>query len=254
VNHPEEQQLATHFDGELQAGAGRDIERHMAGCDACQAQWRQLAALRTALREQRSPQRAPATLRALLGRALDAEDAPAATRRARRHFWWGVMTGGLATAMVAALALLVWRQPWQAALPDQLVAAHLQATLTQRLVAVVSTDRHTVKPWFAAHADVSPVVADFTASGYRLLGGRSDVLQRQRAAVVVYQHGAHIVSVFSWLARPDGAVQFATRRGYHLLFWRVADLEYCAVSDMGWDELGVLQGLLQELGARDVRE
>jgi anti-sigma factor RsiW len=254
VNHPDARRLAAHFDGELSGSAAGDIERHLAGCDTCQTEWRRLVALRAALREQRPPQRAPETLRALIERTLDAEDAPTSTRRARHTFWWGVLTGGLSAAMVAGLALLVWLQPWQSSLLDQLVAAHLQAMRSQRLVAVVSTDRHTVKPWFAAHADVSPVVADFKDSDYRLLGGRSDALQRQRAAVVVYQHGAHIASVYSWVARPDGAVPFATRRGYHLLFWHVADLEYCAVSDMGWDDLRVLQGLLQELGARDARE
>src|SRR5207253_1433024 len=121
--------------------------------------------------------------------------------------------------------------------------------------------------WFAGHADVSPVVADFAPEGYRLVGGRADYFERQRAAAVeviradyferqraaavVYQHGAHVINVFAWVAGRDALPAAATRSGYHLAFWRVGNLEYCAVSDAGWDELRRLERLLRDLGARE---
>jgi anti-sigma factor RsiW len=49
--------------------------------------------------------------------------------------------------------------------------------------------------WFAGHADVSPVVTDFDQQGYRLIGERADYFEHQRAAVVVYQHGAHVLGL-----------------------------------------------------------
>jgi anti-sigma factor RsiW len=119
---------------------------------------------------------------------------------------------------------------------------------------VASTDRHTVKPWFAGHTDVSPVVADFEQQGYRLIGGRADYLDHQRSAVVVYQHGKHIINVFSWAANQRALPRNTTRNGYHLVFWRAGDLAYCAVSDSAWDELLGLVRLLRELSARDGRE
>jgi anti-sigma factor RsiW len=126
--------------------------------------------------------------------------------------------------------------------------------MPDHLIDVVSTDKHTVKPWFAGHTDVSPVVADFDQQGYRLIGGRADYFDRQRAAVVVYQHGAHIINVFSWAADQRGSPKNTTRNGYHLAFWRVGNLMYCAVSDTGWDELLGLVRLLQDSSARDARE
>jgi anti-sigma factor RsiW len=111
-----------------------------------------------------------------------------------------------------------------------------------------------VKPWFAGHADVSPAVADFEPQGYKLIGGRVDYLDHQRAAVVVYQHGAHVINVFSWSGAGRSLPSNVTRNGYHFISWATGDLRYCAVSDTGRDELLGLVRLLQDLGARDTVE
>jgi len=44
-----------------------------------------------------------------------------------------------------------------------------------------------------------------------------------------------------------------TRNGYHLIFWKAGNLQYCAVSDTAWDELLGLVRLLQDLGASEAR-
>ncbi|HXJ39160.1 MAG TPA: hypothetical protein VNH18_07765 [Bryobacteraceae bacterium] len=97
------------------------------------------------------------------------------------------------------------------------------------------------------------MVADFDSQGYRLIGGRADYFDRQRAAVVVYQHGSHVINVFSWATSQRGVPSNTNRNGYHLAFWKAGDLVYCAVSDTAWDELIGLVRLLQELAARDAR-
>jgi anti-sigma factor RsiW len=97
------------------------------------------------------------------------------------------------------------------------------------------------------------VVADFDQQGYRLIGGRADYFDHQRAAVVVYQHGSHVINVFSWAADQQGVPSNTTRNGYHMAFWKAGNLVYCAVSDTAWDELLRLVRLLQELASRDAR-
>jgi anti-sigma factor RsiW len=86
------------------------------------------------------------------------------------------------------------------------------------------------------------------------MGGRADYLDHQRSAVVVYQHGPHVINVFSWAARQRALPKNTTRNGYHMAFWKAGDLEYCAVSDTGWDELLGLVRLLRDLSARDARQ
>jgi hypothetical protein len=62
----------------------------------------------------------------------------------------------------------------------------------------------------------------------------------------VYQHGAHVINVFSWAGRERALPANATRSGYHFAFWKAGDLDYCAVSDTGWDELLALVRLLRD--------
>ena len=154
-------------------------------------------------------------------------------------------------ALAAGLALLLWSPAPRESVFDGLVSAHVRSLLPQHLTDVVSTDRHTVKPWFAGHADVSPVVADFAAAGYRLVGGRVDYLERQRAAVAVYEHGQHVINVFTWAAGERALPQFSTRSGYHIACWKSGNLQYCAVADTGWEELQGLVRLLRETAERD---
>jgi anti-sigma factor RsiW len=188
-------------------------------------------------------------LRVQLARALDRESAARAPRRFLRPFWAGALGGACAAATAAVLVFLIWAPPLSGALVDDLVGAHLRSLMPDHLIDVVSTDRHTVKPWFAGHTDVSPVVEDFAAQGYRLVGARADYVDRQRAAVLVYQHGAHVINVFSWAGNQHGLPGHTTRNGYQLIFWKAGDLDYCAVSDTAPEELQGLVRLLQGLGA-----
>ncbi len=246
------------FDGELDAVSAAAAERHAEHCPECRALLEHLEHTRLALRSDLDYGRASPELRGRIARLLDAEEA--AERRAAqprpawraRPFWLGTVTGA-AAALAASVAVVLLAPLLSARLPDELIAAHLRSLLPGQLTAVISTDRHTVKPWFAGRADVSPAVADFGAEGYRLVGGRADYLDRQRMAVLVYEHGAHVINVFAFLPGREALPAEVSRRGYHIACWRGGDLGYCAVSDAGWEELAALEQLLQELAVRDAR-
>jgi anti-sigma factor RsiW len=243
--------VQAYFDSQLDPLAADQIERHIEHCAECRALLQDLREVRSKLRQELKFEAAPPALQARIALALDREvqQAPAPranpTRaRARpRLFLWGTMSG-FGAAAAAALLLFVLLPLRPDPLLDQVVDAHVRSLLPDHLIDVVSSERHTVKPWFAGHADVSPVVVDFESQGYKLLGGRADYVDRQRAAVVVYQHGAHFINVFSW-ATDKSTPQNATRNGYHLEFWKMGNLEYCAVSDTGWDELHGLVRLIK---------
>lgn len=248
--------VQAYFDGEVDAASAADIERHAEHCVECRALLQDLEQTRAALHRDVTYERAPPELRARVMRALDQESADNSqqpTRRGRTtwrawSFWAGAISGVGATAIAGSLAFMLLASPL---LVDDLVSAHVRSLMPTHVIDVVSTDRHTVKPWFAGHTDVSPVVADFEPQGYRLIGGRADYVNHQRSAVVVYQHGQHVINVFSWAADQRALPRNTTRNGYHLTCWKAGNLAYCAVSDTAWDELLGLARLLQDLSAQE---
>jgi anti-sigma factor RsiW len=250
VQCAESLRVQAYFDSQLDPLAADQIERHIEHCAECSALLEDLREVRSKLRHELKFEVAPAALRSRISAALDQEvrqEAPLpwkAPRKPAKPFLWGAMSGfGMAAA--AALMVFVLLPVRPDPLLDEMVDAHVRSLLPEHLIDVVSSERHTVKPWFAGHADVSPVVADFEAQGYKLIGGRADYVERQRAAVVVYQHGAHTINVFSWATDKAPPVQSATRNGYHLEFWKMGNLEYCAISDTGWEELHGLVRLIK---------
>ena len=253
--------VQAYFDGEIDAIGAAEVERHCETCAECRELLRDLELLRTALRQDLTYAATPPALRDRIMRALDQESAASGARAVpkrfadwrSRPFWKGAFSAVGATAIAASLAFFLLAPPLSDPLLSDLVSAHVRSLMPDHLIDVASTDKHTVKPWFAGHTDVSPVVADFADQGYRLIGGRADYLDHQRAAVVVYQHGSHVINVFSWATARSGRPRAITRNGYHLSFWSAGNLEYCAVSDTGWDELDGLVRLLQALDAQDKR-
>jgi anti-sigma factor RsiW len=256
VRCAESLRVQAYFDAEVDAVTAADIERHIEHCPECRALLQDLEQVRSVLRRDLDVVRTPPALRAKIMRALDDEIAagtPVAEPRERvapnwrmRPFWVGALGGAGGTAIAATLAFLLLVPRLTNPVLDELVNAHVRSLMPSHLIDVASTDKHTVKPWFAGHADVSPMVADFESQGYRLIGGRVDYLEHQRSAVVVYQHGAHVINVFSWAGHESALPANVTRSGYHLAFWKAGDLKYCAVSDTGWDELLGLVALLRE--------
>jgi len=252
--------IHAYFDGEGDVIGAGNIERHLERCAECSALLEDLNNVRTALRLDLTFASIPSALRARIMRSLDEESGVKSTRLSwvgrntwrPRPFWQGALSGGGGAAIAASIAFFLLAPRLSNPMLDELVSAHVRSLMPDHLIDVVSTDQHTVKPWFAGHADVSPEVADFAPQGYRLIGGRADYFDHQRAAVVVYQHGSHLINVFSWAATKDRLPQGTTRNGYHLAFWKVGNLAYCAVSDTAWDELLGLQRLLQNLGVHEI--
>ncbi len=182
--------VQSYFDGELDASASVDIERHLAACSACAALLQDLQTIRDDVRLQARYHRASPVLKGAIAEALDGESpSPAARTLASfvprgKRFWSGAMSGAGMTALAAAFAFLVLLPTPSDRVTGDLLSAHLRSLMADHLIDVASSDQHTVKPWFEGHADVSPPANDFPKEDYRLVGGRVDYVDGRRAAVV----------------------------------------------------------------------
>jgi anti-sigma factor RsiW len=121
---------------------------------------------------------------------------------------------------------------------NQIVDAHVRSMLPNHLLDVVSTDRHTVKPWFAGKTDIAPPVLDLSDKGFPLLGGRLDYIDGHSSAVLVYGRRLHTINVFVWRTTA-GEISDASFvvRGHSVLHWTSSGLSYWAVSDAAPTEL-----------------
>jgi anti-sigma factor RsiW len=259
------------IDGELADAEADAAERHIRGCAACQAFCENAATVSDELRSYAQRYTAPDRLKLRVREALAeaaAGAAPAsavqtpqvAPRRAWR-FWrarngaastgrptafFGGFLGGVGVSGVAAAMLvLATLPPTPDAMADRIVGAHTQALMSGPMIQVISSDHHTVKPWFAGRIDLSPPVHDFAAEGFKLAGGRIDKIAGRPAAVLVYQHGLHKIDLFVWADRGERLPGAGARRGYNALCWKRDDLDFAAVSDMQASELATFANLVR---------
>jgi anti-sigma factor RsiW len=121
----------------------------------------------------------------------------------------------------------------------------LRALATASPVDVVSSNRHTVKPWFAGKVGQSPPVRDFAAQGFELVGGRIDYVGNERVPVLVYSHGKHLIDVYMLPAKPGsaGAAPLMVQ-GYRLATVTIQDRSAWIVTDTDEKELARFTQLL----------
>jgi anti-sigma factor RsiW len=229
------------IDGELDAGHAREVEQHVAGCPRCTAALADYRAMSAAVVGANLRYTAPASLRERIEAALpqpkSAEVVPLPSRRSvLRGFAMGSAVSALAATGLVAIVL---RNDDAQRIESDVVSAHLRSLQAGHLIDVVSTDQHTVKPWFNGKLDVSPPVIDLTAQGFTLIGGRLDYLDARAIGAVVYKRRQHVINLFvaQTASTERKAPKMETMQGFSVLRWSEQGMNFWAVSDIGADEL-----------------
>ncbi len=238
--------LQAYADGELDPANAREAERHLEGCADCRRTEKAIRELRGALTSEAIAYRAPTHLRKRVRAALRQE-----VRSTHQTFspWLMFATGAaFAAVLVTALLFQTTRMARSNTIVEQVVANHVRSLLAAHLVDVVSSDQHTVKPWFDGKIDFAPVVRDLSANGFPLIGGRLDYLDGKTIAALVYQRNKHPINVFIMPAQTNrnSSLTATTLRGYNVLSWTNSGMNYWAVSDLNVAELRKFADLFEQ--------
>src|SRR5262249_16472321 len=116
------------LDGELDAVNAVQFERHIAGCDACAAEYRPQKELRAAIRQPELFYHGPEHLRRAVAAAIPSGVAP----RAQSRPWWQRLFSdwrlgaGTSLALAASLALLIVTSGGNDTLQQELIAGHIR--------------------------------------------------------------------------------------------------------------------------------
>ncbi|MGB2663059.1 MAG: zf-HC2 domain-containing protein [Candidatus Acidiferrum sp.] len=240
--------LHAYFDQELDPVGAAEFERHLDHCPECTASLTALQSLRSSITGAQLYQRAPALLRNKVLADLSSSRPAIFPRRSTTK--WLALAAALLLFAIAGWQFFVVHRATdkESVLAAAVVDAHLRSLQPGHLTDVLSTDQHTVKPWFDGKLDFSPPVRDFAGQGYPLQGGRLDVVQGRTIAALVYGRHKHEVSVFIWpTTETDAAPRSGSHQGYQWICWRKGGMEFYAVSDTAASDLEQLQQLFSPL-------
>ncbi|MFY0731308.1 anti-sigma factor family protein [Pseudomonas sp. NFX15] len=232
-----------YLDQELEPATAANVAAHLAGCAECARLHDQVKLLMAGVKQQARYYRAPASLAArVLEPVAPVTQTPRSYEGWRRWFAPVFSATALALAMVLYVATPASEQP----LFDEAVSSHVRSLMGEHLNDVVSSDRHTVKPWFTGKLDFSPPVLDYAAQGFPLLGGRLDYLQHQTTAALSYGRAKHIINVFILpTSESDKPRQSQSIRGFNVVSWQENHMRFVLVSDLEKSELEAFSQLLK---------
>jgi anti-sigma factor RsiW len=233
----EETDILVHalIDGELDAGHAREVEDHIATCPRCAKQLAAYRQMSKAIAGADLSYTAPASLRQRIEATL-----PEVRKPNRRAVLRGFAMGSAVSAIAASgVVAIVLRSDDEARIKSEIVSAHLRSLQAGHLTDVLSTDQHTVKPWFNGRLDVSPPVVDLTARGFTLIGGRLDYVDARAVAAIVYRRRLHVINLFvtQTASTEHRPARTETFQGFNIRTWSDGGLNYWAVSDLAADEL-----------------
>ena len=218
--------LAAYLDGEL---PDADVRAHIALCPACAAEVAEVVALKRGLREARGKFVPSAEFRARMMKQMTAK---------KSHTMPGWMWPALATVAAMLIIAVAWVHSLQRmdAL-SEVADLHVSMLASANPVDVVSTDRHTVKPWFAGRIPFAFNVPEFAGSDFALLGGKVAYFDQQPGAQLLVSMKQHKISVLIFKESPLMTHAFApatgmeARNGFEMQTWSSGGLRFVVTGD-----------------------
>jgi anti-sigma factor RsiW len=240
-----------YIDGELQSEEMRAFDAHVRNCPSCAADALARVQMKRAIQTAGKRFAPTADFRRKIQQSVAAK-----SRRSGIGFAW--ITATAFVAIIVVLGLSVAYQGRNRARTQQLYSEvadlHVATLASSSPVDVISTDRHTVKPWFQGKIPFAFDLPELQGTEFSLLGGRMVYLNQTPGAHLIYELRKHRISVFifperSLQGRLNGNSTASRETSFNLETWNQGGLRYFVISDAGAADVDHLAQLFKSSGS-----
>ena len=239
------EKLDAYLDGELPAAEARALAEHLRGCPTCAAE--SLSRVQQKLAVQAAGKRftPDPTFRARIQASI-------AARRPTRwsRLWFPALAAVIVLVIAAMLPLTLNRdRRGEQRLMSELADLHVATLASSNPVDVVSSDRHTVKPWFQGKLPFAFNLPEFQGTPYKLLGGKLIYSGQNPGAELLFAFGRHQISVFIVQNQPDvfpfNPSNSTSEHGFSVESWTESHLRYSVIGDTAPGDIHALSEMLR---------
>src|ERR1700722_213112 len=232
--------LDAYLDGELAGEEARKVSEHVRGCPGCAAESFSRVQQKRVVQAAGLKFTPDPAFRARIQRSVAPRRAPRWSR-----FWLPVLATAMVLVISGAISLTLSRQrKGEQQLLSELTDLHVATLASANPVDVVSTDRHTVKPWFAGKIPFTFNLPELQDSPFTLAGGRLSYLNQSPGAELLFRVRQHQISVFIFQDRGLPAAQAdksaPTALSFEVRSWRHNGLRYFVIGDASPKDLDTL--------------
>ena len=237
------EKLDAYFDGELSAEEARALDAHVRQCPACTAESLRRLQLKRAVQTAGQRFVPDPAFRLRIQKSVAARRPSLWTRR-----WLPILATACAVIVIASL-LTLKRDRREQQLVSELADLHVATLASANPVDVVSTDRHTVKPWFAGKIPFTFNLPELKDSPFVLVGGKVSYLDQSPGAELIFRIRNHQISVFIFQERAtQGAQSSGTILSFQVRSWVLNGLRYFVIGDASGQDLDKLSEMLKNAG------
>jgi anti-sigma factor RsiW len=238
------ERLDAYFDGEVPSEEARTLSQHLRECAACAAaglsRVQQKLAVRTAGHRFVPDPAFRSRIQSMI--------APR-----RQSFWnrrWVPLLGTAFAVLMVGTFFFVENQKLGQQQPlGELADLHVATLASSNPVDVVSTDRHTVKPWFEGKVPFTFNLPELQNSPFTLVGGRVAYLNRSPGAELIFRIRQHQLSLFIFqeqaLENIRGESESLTLFSFNVVSWTRNGLRYFLIGDVSPEDMNRLSELLK---------